>query len=441
MKFEELNVTEKILTVLNKNGYKEASPIQEQAIPAALIGKDILGCAQTGTGKTAAFAIPTLQLLEEREKDYVRALVLTPTRELAVQIQESFQNYGRRLNLKTTCVFGGVKQGSQRRSIKNGVDIIIATPGRLNDLIQQRIVDLRNIEIFVLDEADRMLDMGFLPDVKKIIDQMPEEKQTMLFSATMPPAIATLANSLLRHPVNIEVAPVSSTADNIEQVLYYVDRANKKRLLVDLIASENVFTGLVFTRTKVGADRLTKYLNDNGVIADAIHGDKSQNARQRALKAFKKSTIQILVATDIAARGIDVNELEFVFNFDIPNEPESYVHRIGRTARAGLSGKSISFCDINEKSFLKDIEKLIGKKIKVIEEHQYPMEELTPSNLKPGGKHKKRSSRSQKQGKSKKTSSNKRSDNHSKGSGTSKRGENNQSNKTKNKNSYKKKTN
>ncbi len=379
MKFNELKIQQEIVNVLIKKGYKEASPIQEKAIPIALQGKDILGCAQTGTGKTAAFAIPTLQLLKEHNKNYVRALVLTPTRELAVQIQQSFQEYGKDMHLKSTCIFGGVKQSAQERALKSGMDIIVATPGRLNDFIQQGLVDLSKLKILILDEADRMLDMGFLNDVKRITSKTPNKKQSLLFSATMPNDIGKLAKSLLKNPAYIEVSPVSSTVDKIEQSLYHVDKSNKKKLLLDLIHTQNVFSALVFTRTKVNANRLAKYLNANGVLSDAIHGDKTQNARQRALSAFKSSKIQVLVATDIAARGIDVSELEFVFNYEIPNESESYVHRIGRTARAGLSGKAISLCDINEKAYIKNIEKVIGKEIPVVQEHDYPMQQLIPT--------------------------------------------------------------
>ncbi|WP_160692504.1 DEAD/DEAH box helicase [Clostridium sp. C2-6-12] len=383
MKFEELNIIEPILKALKDENYKEASKIQEEAIPSILLGKDLLGCAQTGTGKTAAFAIPTLQRLYNSnkidKKDKIKSLILTPTRELAIQIHESIQAYGKNLNLKSAVIFGGVPQKPQEEILQKGVDILIATPGRLNDLVNQKIIDLSVIEIFILDEADRMLDMGFINDVKKVIKYIPKERQTLFFSATMPNEIKNLVNTLLVEPVVVEVTPVSSTADKIEQSLYYVDKPNKKKLLISLLKTEEIPSALVFTRTKSDANRLVKYLEAAEIGAKAIHGNKSQNARQLALQSFKDREIKVLVATDIAARGIDIDELSHVINYNLPNIPETYVHRIGRTGRAGLNGIGISFCDVDEIPYVKDIEKLIKKKIDVVEGHKYPMTNLTPS--------------------------------------------------------------
>lgn len=383
MKFETLNVIEPILKALKDQDYKEASKIQEEAIPSILLGKDLLGCAQTGTGKTAAFAIPTLQLLynsnRNASKNKIQALILTPTRELAIQIYESVQSYGKNLNLRYGVIFGGVSQKPQEEVIRKGVDILIATPGRLNDLVQQRIIDLSGIEIFILDEADRMLDMGFINDVKKVIKYIPKKKQTLFFSATMPSEIKNLVSTLLVDPVVVEVNPVSSTADKIKQSLYYVDKNNKKRLLISLLKTDEIKSALVFTRTKSDANRLVRYLEEAQIGAKAIHGNKSQNARQLALQSFKDGQIRILVATDIAARGIDINELSHVINYNLPNIPETYVHRIGRTGRAGQCGISISFSDVDEVSYVKDIEKLTKKKLDVVEGHKYPMVNLTPT--------------------------------------------------------------
>lgn len=384
MKFEKLNIIAPILKALKEKGYQEASPIQEKAIPLALQQRDILGCAQTGTGKTAAFAIPTIQLLEKKQSNKIRALILTPTRELASQILASYEAYGKYVSLKSTVIFGGVSQRPQEKSIRNGVDILIATPGRLNDLIKQKIVDLSHVEIFILDEADRMLDMGFLNDVKKIIKTMPNQKQTLLFSATMPKEIKELTTTLLKDPAYIEVTPESSTVDKITQSLYYVDKVNKRKLLIDLLTNKGIATALVFTRTKATANRVVKYLAAANINANAIHGNKSQNARQLALDNFKSGKISVLVATDIAARGIDINELSHVINYDLPNEAEAYVHRIGRTGRAGSSGVSISFCDIDEVPYAKDIERLIRKKIPVVMEHDFPMLVKTPTPKKKG---------------------------------------------------------
>jgi len=383
MKFEELNIIEPILKALKDENYKEASKIQEEAIPSILLGKDLLGCAQTGTGKTAAFAIPTIQLLYNSskiaKKSKIQSLILTPTRELAIQIYESFQSYGKNLNLKSAVIFGGVSQKPQEEVIRRGVDILIATPGRLNDLVNQKIIDLSAIEIFILDEADRMLDMGFINDVKKIIKYIPKKRQTLFFSATMPTEIKRLVSTLLVDPVVVEVTPVSSTVDKIKQSLYYVDKVNKKKLLISLLQTNEIKSALVFTRTKSDANRLVTYLEDAKIGAKAIHGNKSQNARQQALQSFKDKEIQVLIATDIAARGIDIDELSHVINYGLPNIPETYVHRIGRTGRAGQCGIAISFSDVDEIPYVKDIEKLIKKKIDVIEGHKFPMVNLTPS--------------------------------------------------------------
>lgn len=383
MKFEELNIIEPILKALKDENYKEASKIQEEAIPSILLGKDLLGCAQTGTGKTAAFAIPTLQLLhnasKNRTKKKIQSLILTPTRELAIQIYDNFQSYGKNLNLKPAVIFGGVSQKPQEEVIRKGVDILIATPGRLNDLINQKIIDLSEIEIFILDEADRMLDMGFINDVKKVIRYIPKQRQTLFFSATMPNEIKKLVSTLLVDPVVVEVTPVSSTVDKIKQSLYYVDKTNKRKLLISLLKTDEIKSALVFTRTKSDANRLVKYLEDAQIGAKAIHGNKSQNARQEALQSFKDKKIQVLIATDIAARGIDIDELSHVINYGLPNIPETYVHRIGRTGRAGQCGIAISFSDVDEIPYVRDIEKLIKKKIDVIEGHKFPMVNLTPS--------------------------------------------------------------
>ncbi|MDF2536721.1 MAG: box helicase, partial [Bacillales bacterium] len=377
MQFKELNIIPTIIKALENENYKVPTPIQEEAIPLILSGRDLLGCAQTGTGKTAAFAIPTLQLLEEEKVPQahrnIRALVITPTRELAFQIYESFCTYGKYTKLKCCVIFGGVSQKPQEEKLQNGVDILVATPGRLNDLINQKLVDLKHIKIFILDEADRMLDMGFINDVKKIIAKIPEKKQTLLFSATMPPAIARMSSKILINPAKIEIKPVSSTVDTIEQYLYYVDKVNKKDLLIHILKEKSIESALVFTRTKHGADRLVRQLAKSNITAQAIHGDKSQGARQLALGNFKNKTLRVLIATDIAARGIDINELSHVINYDLPQEPETYVHRIGRTGRAGLSGVAISFCDFDEKALLADIESLIRKHLVEVKDHPYPI--------------------------------------------------------------------
>ncbi|MHA8088402.1 DEAD/DEAH box helicase [Aquirufa sp. Wall-65K1] len=378
MSFEKLNLIEPILKALQSEGYTTPTPIQAQAIPLVLDRKDLLGCAQTGTGKTAAFAIPIIQLLTQDKhlpagKRLIRSLILTPTRELAIQIGESFESYGKNTNLRYKVIFGGVSQHSQVESLRAGVDILVATPGRLLDLMNQKIISLQNIQFFVLDEADRMLDMGFVHDVKKVIARLPQRRQSLFFSATMPPAIVELANSILVNPSKVEVTPVSSTANTINQVIYFVDKDNKRKLLIDILKDKSIERALVFTRTKHGADRVAKDLTKAGVNSQAIHGNKSQNARQTALNNFKSKLTRVLVATDIAARGIDIDELTHVINYELPNIPESYVHRIGRTGRAGASGIAIGFCEAEEKEYLRDIQKLIGKQIPVIEDHPYPL--------------------------------------------------------------------
>ncbi|MEG1583870.1 MAG: DEAD/DEAH box helicase [Anaerovorax sp.] len=383
MEFRQLNIIPNILKALDEEGYTKPTEIQAQGIPKVLEGRDLLGCAQTGTGKTAAFAVPTLQILGEDNhhggKKKIRALVITPTRELALQIYESFCVYGRYMPLKACAIFGGVSQKPQEVELKNGVDILVATPGRLNDLIGQKVIQLDSVEIFILDEADRMLDMGFLNDVKKIIAQIPLKRQTLLFSATMPPDIGKMADRILINPVKVAVTTVSSTVDAIEQKFYRVDKRNKKELLIHLLADKSITSALVFTETKHRADNLVRQLVKAKIVAQAIHGDKSQGARQRALRDFKEGKLRVLVATDIAARGIDIDELTHVINYELPNVPEVYVHRIGRTGRAGLEGVAISFCDFDEQPKLADIVKLIGKKIPEITEHPYPLEDNFPA--------------------------------------------------------------
>ncbi|MCE7069959.1 MULTISPECIES: DEAD/DEAH box helicase [Dyadobacter] len=376
MTFQDLKLIEPIAKALQEEGYTTPTPIQAKAIPIILDQKDLLGCAQTGTGKTAAFAIPMLQLLHNNpvgkfEKSRIRALILTPTRELAIQIGESFAAYGRHTGVKHTVIFGGVGQKPQTDALQRGVDVLIATPGRLLDLINQGFIKLNQLEFFVLDEADRMLDMGFVHDVKKVIKLLPAKRQSLFFSATMPPAIVTLANTILRNPLKVEVTPVSSTADTIRQSVFFVDKSDKNSLLLHILRDESIATALVFTRTKHGADKVVKVLRKAGVSSEAIHGNKSQNARQNALKNFKSQTTRVLVATDIAARGIDVDDLTHVINYEIPNIPETYVHRIGRTGRAGAKGIAFSFCDLDEKVYLKDIHKLIAKNIPVVNDHPY----------------------------------------------------------------------
>lgn len=413
MSFLNLKLIEPLLKALNNEGYTQPTPIQEQSIPIILNRKDLLGCAQTGTGKTAAFAIPILQILQEDTMNNtgntsdqksiaeppvstaaargprqlisrnharqgspvpIRTLILTPTRELAIQIGESFAAYGKFLPLKHFVIFGGVPQHPQVQALQRGVDILVATPGRLLDLIDQRYINLSDLKIFVLDEADRMLDMGFVHDVKKIITRLPQKRQTLFFSATMPPEIQKLASTILNNPEKVEVTPVSSTAETIQQSLYFVDKKDKKSLLLHILEDASIETALVFARTKHGADKIAQGLSRAGIQSEAIHGNKSQNARQRALQNFKSRQTRILVATDIAARGIDIDELTHVINFELPNVPETYVHRIGRTGRAGASGIAISFCDAEEKEYLRDIQKLIGRSIPVAENNPFAMQ-------------------------------------------------------------------
>jgi ATP-dependent RNA helicase RhlE len=377
MPFQSLNIIEPILKSLEQEGYKIPTPIQKEAIPIVLSGVDLLGCAQTGTGKTAAFTIPILQLLLANKsydkKIKIRSLIVTPTRELAIQINESIQAYGRFTGLTSTVIFGGVNQNPQTSTLKQGVDILVATPGRLLDLMNQGFISLRNIEIFVLDEADCMLDMGFIHDVKKIIAALPRKRQSLFFSATMPPEIIKLSNTILSNPSKVEITPSATPVDIIKQLVYFVDKGNKNALLIDLLNDEKIKSALVFTRTKHGADNVVKVLSKNKINAEAIHGNKSQNARQRALANFKDQTTRVLVATDIAARGIDIEDMEFVINYEISNIAETYIHRIGRTGRAGAKGTALSLCDAEEKVYLRDIEKLIGKKIPVSDDHSYPL--------------------------------------------------------------------
>lgn len=389
MNFTDLNLIEPIAKAIQEQGYTNPTPIQERSIPDILQGRDFLGCAQTGTGKTAAFSIPILQNLSKNKisNNHIKALILTPTRELAIQIEENINAYGKYLPLKQLVIFGGVKQGNQEAALKRGVDILVATPGRLLDFIAQGIISLRNLEIFVLDEADRMLDMGFVHDVKRIIKLLPQKRQTLFFSATMPGEIQKLANSILNNPVKVEVTPVSSTADTIKQSVYFVERENKLNLLSHILKNDIADSVLVFARTKHGADKIARKLQKDNISAEAIHGNKSQNARQNALNNFKSGKTRVLVATDIAARGIDIDELKFVINFELSDVSETYVHRIGRTGRAGSEGTSISFVDSLDLLNLKNTEKLIGKKIPVIKDHPFHTDDLVAekrdSNNKP----------------------------------------------------------
>lgn len=376
MTFNDLKLYNNIQQALEEEGYSNPTPIQEQAIPEILAGQDLVACAQTGTGKTGAFAIPILNLIHRivgsaKKAKHIRTLVVTPTRELAIQIDESFKTYGKYTNVKSLVIFGGVNQVPQVNELKMGIDVLIATPGRLLDLHKQGFIDLDHMHHLVLDEADQMLDMGFINDVKKIIKLTPSNRQTLLFSATMPIAIRELADTFLTRPKYISVTPISSTAENVSQKVYFVNKDDKRLLLKQLIIQESLSNALVFTRTKHGADNIVKVLKKASIKAEAIHGDKSQNARQRVLEQFKNKEIDILVATDIAARGIDIEQLPFVINFDIPNISETYVHRIGRTGRAGNSGLAISFCGKDEKTYWQDIEKLIRMKVKVITDHPY----------------------------------------------------------------------
>ncbi|MEO7080702.1 MAG: DEAD/DEAH box helicase [Flavobacteriales bacterium] len=398
MSFDQLGLIEPILKALQQEGYTHPTPIQAQSIPFLLEGRDLLGCAQTGTGKTAAFAIPMIQRMYNAQggdkrggRKPIRALILTPTRELAIQIDESYRAYGKHTGLQTTVIFGGVGQKPQTDALRRGVDILVATPGRLLDLMNQGFINLKELEYFVLDEADRMLDMGFIHDVKKVIAAIPKKRQTLFFSATMPPEVQRLSSTLLFNPVKVEVTPVSSTAETVQQEVFFVDKANKAQLLVHLLETRDIKEALVFSRTKHGADKLVKVIEKAGIRAEAIHGNKAQNARQRALKNFKDRKTRVLVATDIAARGIDIDSLSHVVNFDIPNVPETYVHRIGRTGRAGATGIALSFCDVDERVFLRDITKLIARQIPIVEEHPFPAsgnasKPLPPAPPKGGGR-------------------------------------------------------
>lgn len=389
MNFTDLNLIDPIAKALKEEGYTQPTPIQQKSIPHILQGRDLLGTAQTGTGKTAAFAIPILQNLavKNQKNNHIKVLILTPTRELAIQIDESFKSYGRHLKLRNLVVFGGVKQAAQENALRRGVDILVATPGRLLDFISQGIISLKHLEVFVLDEADRMLDMGFVHDVKRIIKLLPPKRQTLFFSATFPDEINKLASSMLTNPIQVEVAPVSATADTIQQKVYFVDKDNKLDLLTHILQQDIKESVLVFSRTKHGADKIARKLQSHKISAEAIHGNKSQNQRQNALSNFKSGKTRILVATDIAARGIDIDELKYVVNFELSDVSETYVHRIGRTGRAGSEGSSISFVDGLDLLNLKNTEKLIGKKIPVEKDHPFHTDNLVAekrdSNNKP----------------------------------------------------------
>jgi len=385
MRFEDLNIIEPILKALKEQDYTEPTLIQEKAIPVILERNDVLGSAQTGTGKTAAFAIPILQHMynDRRENDRTRkikALVITPTRELAIQIAESFSTYGKYTGIRNTVIFGGVKQAAQTSSIRNGVDVLVATPGRLLDLMDQGYVRLNDIEYFVLDEADRMLDMGFIHDIRKIIAKLPVKRQSLFFSATMPGNIVELSKKILRNPMKIEATPAATTAETVQQFLYYTNKASKPDLLKHILKDHKITQVLLFARTKHGADKIVRNLTHQNIKAAAIHGDKAQNQRQKALAQFKDGQIRVLVATDIAARGIDIDKLKYVINYDIPNIAETYVHRIGRSGRAGEEGTSISMCEPEENSFVKDIEKLINQKITLIANNPFPQTEKPMTN-------------------------------------------------------------
>jgi ATP-dependent RNA helicase RhlE len=413
MLFEDLSLSKSIQRAVYEEGYTNPTPIQEQSIPLILSGSDLIGCAQTGTGKTAAFAIPIIHQLHRivgssKKAKEIRALIVTPTRELAVQIGQSFDTYGKYTNLVQLTIFGGVSQVPQVDALKKGVDILVATPGRLLDLHKQGFINIDHLHTLVLDEADQMLDMGFINDVKKIVKLTPKNRQTLLFSATMPIAIRELAEMFLKDPAKVEVSPVSSTAENVTQHIYFVEKGEKRNLLYHLIKNENLSDVLVFSRTKHGADNVVKALRKKGIPAEAIHGDKSQNARQRVLDAFKNKEVGVLVATDIAARGIDIDQLPYVINFDLPNIPETYVHRIGRTGRAGNEGIAISFCGKDEHQYWKDIQKLIKVDVKTISNHPYPWhsgseetvsEAPQKNSNRSGGAHKSRKSNTSKQNK------------------------------------------
>lgn len=386
MEFKELKLKKPIVDAVAKAKYKEASPIQEKAIPQVLAGKDLIACAQTGTGKTAAFALPILDRLEVLPKHRIRTLVLTPTRELAIQIFENFKKYGRYLKLRTACIYGGAKQGAQVDALRKGCDILVATPGRLQDFMDQGIVSLGDIEIFVLDEADRMLDMGFIKDIYKIVPEMPQERQTLMFSATMPPEIEKLAEELLKDPAVIKIAATTTPAETVDQKICFVDRRDKKELIAELLKTPEVKKAVIFTRTKHGADRLVKDLDKRGVVSIAIHGDKTQGQRRNALQRFSSGNIKFLVATDVAARGLDVPKVSHVFNYELPMEPESYIHRIGRAGRAGASGEAVSFCSEEELDYLFEIEKMMGREIpEMLTDYSIPLERKKPGSRRSGG--------------------------------------------------------
>ncbi|WP_269224938.1 DEAD/DEAH box helicase [Flavobacterium eburneipallidum] len=412
MLFEDLSLSKSIQKAVFEEGYTEATPIQEQSIPLVLSGRDLIGCAQTGTGKTAAFAIPIIHQLHRivgssKKAKEIRALIVTPTRELAVQIGQSFDTYGKYTNLVQLTLFGGVSQVPQVDTLKKGVDVLVATPGRLLDLHKQGFINLDSLHTLVLDEADQMLDMGFINDVKKIVKLTPKNRQTLLFSATMPIAIRELAEMFLKDPAKVEVSPVSSTAESVEQRVYFVEKGEKRNLLYHLIKNENLSNVLVFSRTKHGADNVVKALRKKDIPAEAIHGDKSQNARQRVLDAFKNKEVGVLVATDIAARGIDIDQLPFVINFDLPNIPETYVHRIGRTGRAGNEGIAISFCGKDEHQYWKDIQKLIKVDVKIVSDHPYPWHSGNPETATGGSTKPNNSNRSGEKQKSRKSNASK----------------------------------
>ena len=431
--FQSLGLSKTLIKAVEDEGYTTPTPVQQQSIPPLLDGRDVLGVAQTGTGKTAAFALPVLQIMERRKtqgKRYIRALILSPTRELAAQIDERFDAYSKNMDIRHRVIFGGVKQNPQVRDLNKGLDILVATPGRLLDLIGQGFIDLSNVEFFVLDEADRMLDMGFIRDIEKVLKLLPKKRQNLLFSATMPKSIAKLAGSFLNNAVMVDVSPKEMTVDRIEQKIMFLRKADKRRLLVKLIKEQKVERGIVFTRTKHGANRLVKQLGQSNLSAAAIHGNKSQGARTRALAGFKDGSIPILVATDIASRGIDVEGITHVFNYDLPNEPESYVHRIGRTARAGRSGIAYAFCDNTESGYLVGIQQLIGKEIPVDSQHDFHFVGAIPKPGQKPGKVKD-SSGTKKRPRNKKSNNNSRGQNQNRPRGNS---NNNQGNRGGNRN-------
>ena len=414
MQFDDLQLDKPLLRAVKAEGHSKPTPIQEKAIPHVLSNRDVIGCARTGTGKTAAFALPILQNLGTKSHTrYIRVLVLSPTRELATQIGENFKSYARHTPLKQTVIFGGVGQHPQVQAIKKGVDILVATPGRLLDLMNQGIVKLNRVEIFVLDEADRMLDMGFIHDMKRVIKQLPKKRQTLLFSATMPQAIQDFADTILIDPVRVEVNPQSSTAEKIDQSIFLVENNNKRNLLKHLLQNPELERVLVFMRTKHRANNLAKQLSRGRMKAEAIHGNKSQTARTRALQNFKDGKTRVLVATDIAARGLDIDDVTHVVNYDLPNIPESYVHRIGRTARAQASGIAYSFVSVDERAYLKDIEKLIGERIPIVEAHPFvsdvPGRDPLPQPKSSKGKHNPRNKNRRRRNRSRRRKSNHKS--------------------------------